>query len=127
MEQSQMRPRKHNPMAAAIRKAMANSKVKMRPMPKPKEPKHSCPSSAEEYYYPPTIYLSDKDFPGIKDWQFGQTVHLVITAEVGSISMRDEGKGAKRYNTDLKNTSIGDLMSGTGHDKGHKKGGGMMG
>lgn len=106
-----------NALKTALEKA-AKGKLKTHKVPERKEPKGAgmaAPSS--DYYWPPSLYLSDKDFPGIENWKGGDTVTLVVTAKVRSQSTNeyDEGKGKKRtFNADLEITSISDITPGGG-------------
>jgi hypothetical protein len=66
-------------------------------------------ASASNYYYPPTIYLSEKDFPGIENWKAGDKVNLAVTATVSSINTSEREKGKKSFDASLKLTAIADL------------------
>lgn len=85
-------------------------KPKVFQVPKPKEPKgHGLAAPSSDYYWPPNLYLSEKDFPGIEAWKAGDVVNLAITAKVGGISINESEKGKRSYHTDLTITAIADL------------------
>lgn len=63
----------------------------------------SAPSGSD-YYWPPTLYLSTEDFPGVENWKAGDVVNLAITATVNSKSENQEAGSC-----DLKVTAISDL------------------
>ena len=81
-------------------------KPKVHKIPAKKESKGNIEPSS--FYYPPTLYLSEKDFPGVENYRVGQKVQLAITVEVTGLSMREESKG-KRFNCDMKLTEISDI------------------
>ena len=97
---------KGNALLSAITGA---KKPKIHEVPKPKEPKGARMPSNGEYYWPPSLYLSDKDYPGIENWKAGDTVNLAVTAKVGSMRMEESEKGKKSCHTDLTITAIADL------------------
>ncbi|MCL6557454.1 MAG: hypothetical protein K6U74_01390 [Firmicutes bacterium] len=87
-------------------------KLKTYKVPEKKAPKSQILNEPIRTYWPPELYLSDKDFPGIEKWKGGDTVTLVITAMVRSHSVNeyDDGKGNKKtYNASLEVTSISDI------------------
>ena len=92
-------------LQTALSKA-AKGKAAVHKVPAKKEDKGL--SSYESSYYPPTLYLSDKDFPGIEKYTVGQKVQLAITAEVISVNMREDNN-KKSFNCDLKLTEISDI------------------
>lgn len=97
-------------MAKALLAAISGAKKpKVFQVPKPKEPKGMNMPSGGDYYYPPSLYLSDKDYPGIENWEVGDTVNLAVTAKVGSMRMEVSEKGKKSCHTDLTITAIADL------------------
>ena len=73
----------------------------------PKE-KNSDKLVSGGYYYPPSLRLDNKDYPGVEDFSAGQIVNLAITCEVESVSTSDNGNG-KDYTTYLKVTQISDI------------------
>jgi len=77
-------------------------------LPAKKEPKSSMlePSSN---YWPPTLYLSEKDFPGVYDFRAGDTRTLVITCDVKSKSMDEDEDGKEHHNSSLVITAISDI------------------
>lgn len=85
-------------------------KPKIFQVPKPKEPKGAgMAAPISDYYWPPSLYLSDKDYPGIENWKAGDVVNLAVTAKVGSMRMEESEKGKKSCHTDLTITAIADL------------------
>lgn len=105
--------KKISPLTAALAKA-AMKKPKAHQLPKPKEPKYgNIPSNPDDYYYPPTLYLSQKELSGIDNYKVGQKVQLAISAEVTNVSMNDTGDG-KSYSASLKLTEISDITPGKG-------------
>jgi len=95
---------------SALQKAFANAekKIKVHNVPKKKEPKGDAICSSDNYYYPPTLYLSEKDFANIETYQVGQKLQLAIAVEVTGINMREDGND-KRFNCDMKITEISDI------------------
>lgn len=47
----------------------------------------------------PTLYLTDKDLPELKDWETGKTYKLDITVKQVSKSERDTGNGKEMTGT----------------------------
>jgi hypothetical protein len=92
-------------LQTALSKA-AKGKAAVHKVPAKKEGKGLA--SYESSYYPPTLYLSDKDFPGIEKFSVGQKIQLAVTAEVTGLSTRENG-GKKEMNCDLKLTEISDI------------------
>lgn len=92
-------------LQTALSKA-AKGKAAVHRVPAKKEDKGL--SSYESSYYPPTLYLREKDFPGIEKYTVGQKVQLAITAEVISVNMREDNN-KKSFNCDLKLTEISDI------------------
>lgn len=95
---------KPSPMMMAI----ANVKK----IPPKKEPKGNQISPGGSYYYPPTLYLSDEDYPGVADLKPKQEVQLLITAKVTNWSSNQDEKGKARTNVTLDITSIGEAKQG---------------
>lgn len=61
----------------------------------------------------PTLRIDDKDFPGVKDFKYGETKTFVVTARVKSIKQGDEygdydgeTEDSKRVRSTLQITSI---------------------
>ena len=99
-----------NKTTTPLQKAMENAgkKVKSRKIPEKKQSKGKDLCTPDNCYYPPNLYLSDKDFPGIENFAVGQKVQLAISVEVTSMNLREEN-GQKRVNCDLKLTEISDI------------------
>lgn len=93
-------------LQTALSKA-AKGKASVHKVPDKKEGKRGAISESS-YYYPPTLYLSEKDFPGIDKFSVGQKIQLAITAEVTGLSTSENG-GKKEMNCDLKLTEISDI------------------
>lgn len=93
---------------------VAIEKAKVHQLPKKKEPKGMAAPSSDGYYWPPSLYLSSKDYPGIKDWKAGDTVQLCITGKVGSVNVTQREKGKDDYSTELTVTAIADISPGGG-------------
>lgn len=96
--------KKPSPLVMAI--------AKVHQIPPPKEPKGNSLVNGDSYYYPPDLYISDKDYPGVSDFKAGSEVSLLITAKVSSLSTNTDDKGQARTNATLKITSIGEAVGG---------------
>ena len=65
--------------------------------------------SSDDSYWPPTLYLSEKDFPGVCDFKPGDTRTLVITCDVKSKSTDEIDDGKEHHNSSLVITAISDI------------------
>ena len=82
----------------------------------PKPSKNGQPVMVGDYY-PPTLYLSDKDFPGICGFKSGDTRTLVITVDVTSVESREhDGKNGKvkEHNASMTIAAISDITAAKG-------------
>jgi len=94
-------------LLAAMKKAMKRM-PKVHELPKKKEPK-AVGVDEPSIYYPPSLHLSTKDFPGVEKWQAGDTVYLAITAKVKSVSINERDGSKKRHSADLEIQEISDI------------------
>ena len=97
---------KQNPLMAAIKKA---NNPKVHQLPKGKKSKGVQQVEPSGYYWPPTLYLSTEDFPGVENWEAGDVVNLAITATVQSKNDSQAAGEKERCSCDLKVTAISDL------------------
>lgn len=98
---------KKNPLIQAIEKA---GSIKVHDMPKEKQPKGTkAMAQPSDYYWPPTLYLSTEDFPGVENWKAGDVVNLAIRATISSKSENESTESKKRCSCELKITAISDL------------------
>ena len=97
---------KQSPLMAAIKRA---NNPKVHKLPKEKKSKGMRVPSGSDYYWPPTLYLSTEDFPGVENWKAGDVVNLAITATVKSKSENQEAGSKEQVSCDLKVTAISDL------------------
>ena len=77
-------------------------------LPAKKKPKSSMLEPSSDYW-PPTLYLSEKDFPGVYDFRPGDTRTLIITCDVKSKSMDEDEDGEEHHNSSLAITAISDI------------------
>lgn len=40
----------------------------------------------------PTVYVSDKDLPAIKDWKIGETYEMLVQVKMTSVSQHERGR-----------------------------------
>lgn len=73
-------------------KAMANAYK----LPKPRKPSGSLSFLDDSHYFPPELYLKTNDYPGIKDFDLGEEVTLVIKAKVVSKSSNYDNDDTQR-------------------------------
>jgi len=100
-----VRPKKpKHPLAVALADV---GKPKVHTLPKPKESKE-LKASASSYYYPPSLRLDKRDFPGVDGFTAGNTVNLAITCKVDSVSTSDNGQ-EKDCTAYLEVTQISDI------------------
>jgi hypothetical protein len=95
----------------SLKKAIESiKKPEVHEIPKEKIPK--CHAESKGSYWPPCLYLTTKDFPGIKDWKAGQKVHLAITCDVTNVNINTNetaGKKEEHHSVDLKIAAISDI------------------
>jgi len=97
-------------LLTALSKA-GSAKPKVHELPKKKEPKGSdVPMSSDNMYYPPTLYLDDKDFPGVKNFESKKSVTLCVVCDVNSIEIR-KANGKESHHASLTITDIADITA----------------
>ena len=80
--------------------------VKVEKIPEPKPPKTKSSGNSimtMDYYEKPRIYLTDKDFSGVKDLTGGKDVYLAVKAKVVSYSSHNniDNKGSPNEKTSV--------------------------
>lgn len=87
-------------------------------LPEKKEPKGRSMGMVSEgsYYDRPTIWLSDKDFPGVENFKGGEKIVLAVECMVERVSvnenMDDKGKTKKSTEARLEICAISDITGG---------------
>lgn len=102
--------KKANAMMDAL-KSVGSPQVHM--LPKEKEPKGRGVISESSYYNRPSIWLTNKDFPGVENFKVGQKVVLAVECTVERMSTREESEGKDRQTeTTLEISAISDITGG---------------
>jgi hypothetical protein len=72
--------------------------------PKPRKGKPNEIAVRDDYYEKPTMWLTDKDFSGVKDITGGQDVYLAVKARVASYNSNErvDDKGEKNTRTEVR-------------------------
>lgn len=97
-------------MLADAIKALGNKKPFKLPAPKKESSKKGAVMSIDRYYRP-EIYLSDKDYPSIGDFDVGDEVTLLVTAKVTTKRAGQDTNGKDKTSVELEITSITDATN----------------
>lgn len=87
-------------------------KPEVHEVPQEKKPKGDMAGSVGMGYWPPTLYLSEKDFPGIDAFKGKDKIVLVVSCDVKTfeeVHKTGEGKDKESCNASLVITAISDI------------------
>lgn len=105
-------------------KGISEKAITVSKTPDPVTPKgEACciPSSPDEYYRKPELYLDSKDFPGVRGFTGGEDIYMAIKAKVTSYrdssSVDENGKKTERCSVELEILEIADITDIKGAKK----------
>lgn len=101
-------------------KKVSGGTVQAHHIPEPKKSKSEKQMMPSPGPYRPTMWLDNKQFPGVAKWNAGDTVVLALTCKVASASRREAEGREPSAEASLEVMEIADLSMHGGKGQGHE-------